>query len=199
MRKLLMIGSILILGITAFAGVESDIINGNGEAKMTVGSRGIATDGTTAGKLIVTPIHNAGQDGASLEFNFNDLVRGKSQKSMASFKAEVVNESGELATLEDSNVEVKLQKVEIGTSGNSTITDKGNVITGIEIKNANSEKLGTLAYEITSNRINNSGKTLEVEVVSTVDIDDAEYTGNFMDESMRISIAVKNLNSPTWN
>lgn len=204
MKKLLMIGSILILGMTAFAGVESDLIEDNGsykgEARLTVGSIGRATDGTTSGMLIVTPTLNGSTDGTGLEFNFGDLYRGTSQKTLARFKAEVVNENGELATLADDNVEVKLQTVAINNQGGVTITDKQKKIENIQLKNSNSENLGILSYEISSEKINNSGKTFEAEIVSTVTIDKTiDKTGTFDDNSARVSIAVTGLNKLEWN
>lgn len=205
MRKLLMIGSILIMGLTAFAGVDTDLkLTGDkysGEVSMKVGSTGIASDGVNGGKLIVTPLINGGTSGSTLKFDFNDLVRGRTEKAMASFKAEVVNEAGKLATLTDKTT-VKLQTVKLADGGEQTITDKGNKVTGIELKQniaKNPQKLGELSYEITSNRVNNSGKTLEVDIVSTVEIADMEHTGNFVDDSIRVSIAVKDLETPEWN
>lgn len=203
MKKLLMIGSILILGMTAFAGVESDLIETNGtykgSAKMTVGSRGIATDGTTTGTLIVTPTLNGGVDGNSLEFNFGDLIRNATHTSIARFKAEVVNDKGELATLTKTEqpggdikdvVTVALETVAMSDSGTVTITPKNDKIEGIVLKNSSSEELGKLAYEITSKKRNNSDKTFETEIASTVTINNQGYTGSFDDNSARVRIAV---------
>lgn len=202
MRKLLMIGSILILGMTAFAGVESDLIDVNakykGSARMTVGSRGIATDGTTTGTLIVTPTLNGGVDGNSLEFNFGDLIKNTTHTSIARFKAEVVNDKGELATLTKLEngatkdvVTVELETVSIAeTGGGITITSKQDKIENISLKNSASEELGKLAYEITSKKRNNSDKTFETEIVSTVTVNDQGKTGSFDDNSARVKIAV---------
>lgn len=203
MRKLLMIGSILILGMTAFAGVESDLIDINakykGSARMTVGSRGIATDGTTTGTLIVTPTLNGGVDGNSLEFNFGDLIRNTTHTSMARFKAEVVNDKGELATLSktgkapgtvESFVTVGLETVTMNDGGTAAITSKNDKIDAISLKNTQNQVLGTLAYEITSKKLNNSDKTFEAEIVSTVTVNDQGNTGNFDDNSARVKIAV---------
>lgn len=202
MRKLLMIGSILILGMTAFAGVESDLVDTNGtykgSAKMTVGSRGIATDGTTTGTLIVTPTLNGGVDGNSLEFNFGDLIKNTTHTSIARFKAEVVNDKGELATLTKLEngatkdvVTVELETVSIAeTGGGITITSKQDKIENISLKNSASEELGKLAYEITSKKRNNSDKTFETEIVSTVTVNDQGKTGSFDDNSARVKIAV---------
>jgi hypothetical protein len=214
MKKLLMIGSILILGMTAFAGVEADLSNGgsgttyNGKARMSIGSRGIATDGTTNGTLIVTPTINGGGDGTSLEFNFGDLKRDDVRKVMGRFKAEVVNHEGKLATLTMNNVDVTLEQVTMQTDGGSKIT---NLAAPIDLNNAAGNKLGTLFYEITNTKLNNSDKTYEADIVSTVEISGDRknpqspvyYTGTFDNNTVRAKIAVKNLDlsddTTIWN
>lgn len=202
MKKLLMIGSILILGMTAFAGVEADLNNGgsgniyNGKARMSIGSRGFATDGTTNGTLIVTPTLNGGGDGTSLEFSFGDLKRGDERKVTGRFKAEVVNREGKLATLTMSNVDVTLETVTIGDDGNSNITELSAPIT---LNNAAGQRLGTLFYEVTNTKLNNSDRTYEADIISTVTIDKtASNTGTFDNNTVRAKIAVTGLTTPEW-
>lgn len=207
MKKLLMIGSILILGMTAFAGVEADLSNGgsgttyNGKARMSIGSRGIATDGAEiGGTLIVTPTLNGGGDGTSLEFNFGDLKRDEIRKVTGRFKAEVVNKDGKLATLTMSNVDVTLEKVTIGNDGNTQIDPLGT--SPIDLMNRTAEKLGTLFYEVTNTKLNNSDKTYEADIVSTVEISgdgNNYYTGTFDNNTVRAKIAVKELDLAASN
>lgn len=211
MKKLLMIGSILILGMTAFAGVEADLSNGgtgttyNGKARMGIGSRGIATDGAEiGGTLIVTPTLNGGGDGTSLEFNFGDLKRDEIRKVTGRFKAEVVNKDGKLATLTMNNVDVTLEKVTIGNQGASDIDD---LTTPIDLNNAAGQKLGTLFYEVTNTKLNNSDKTYEADIISTVEISGDRttlnspvyYTGTFDNNTVRAKIAVKELDLAASN
>lgn len=202
MKKLLMIGSILILGMTAFAGVEADLNNGgsgtiyNGKARMSIGSRGFATDGATNGTLIVTPTLNGGGDGTSLEFSFGDLKRGDERKVTGRFKAEVVNQDGKLATLTMDNIDVTLQTVTIGNAGATTIE---NLTTPITLNNAAGQKLGTLFYEVTNNKLNNSDRTYEADIISTVTIDKTTtHTGTFDNNTVRAKIAVTGLTAPEW-
>lgn len=203
MKKLLMIGSILILGMTAFAGVEADLSNGGsgniygGKARMSIGSRGVATDGTINGTLIVTPTLNGGGDGTSLEFNFGDLKRGDIRKVTGRFKAEVVNQDGKFAKLTKDNVNVTLETVTIVDGGASNIT---SLTAPIDLNNVAGEKLGTLFYEVTNNKLNNSDRTYEADIISTVTIDKTiDKTGTFDNNTVRAKIAVTGLNSPTWN
>lgn len=204
MKKLLMIGSILILGMTAFAGVEADLNNGGngniygGKARMSIGSRGFATDGTTNGTLIVTPTLNGGGDGTSLEFSFGDLKRGDERKVTGRFKAEVVNQDGKLAVLSEDGVDINvtLETVTIGDEGATTIK---NLTTPITLNNAAGQKLGTLFYEVTNNKLNNSDRTYEADIISTVTIDKtAAHTGTFDNNTVRAKIAVSGLGSPVW-
>lgn len=193
MRKLLIIGSILIVGLTTFAGVSTELIETDsvyaGEAKMNVGSRGIATDGTGSGTLIVTPTINGSVDGTALQFNFKDLVAGMTQKTTARFKAEVVNDQGQFADLKD-KVTLKLETVKIA-DGSQTISDLTKAIDLTATIDRESKVYGKLAYEITDQKVNNSGKTFEGEIVSTVSINkDTKFTGNFEDNSARVKVEV---------
>lgn len=198
MRKLLIIGSILIVGLTTFAGVSTELIKTgqtgqekyNGVAKMNVGSRGIATDGTGSGTLIVTPTINGSVDGTALQFNFKDLVAGMTQKTTARFKAEVINDQGQFADLND-KVTLALQTVQIA-DGSQTINPLVKAIDlTANIDNNPNAVYGKLAYEITDQKVNNSGKTFEGEIVSTVSINkDTKFTGNFEDNSARVKVAV---------
>lgn len=196
MKKLLMIGAVLVLGTTSFAGVEVELNKGTGNnysgtGRMTVGSTGYAVEGVTNGTLIVTPTMSEGADGTSLEFKFGDLVKGSSEVVTGRFKAEIINETQVPVELKGA-ITAKLETVTSNGSGVTTITDKGNKIETIELKPNNvGKKFGTLSYELTNKKENNAGKTYEVEVMTTVSIDkDATYTGVFSDKSARVAINV---------
>lgn len=194
MRKLLIIGLILIVGLTTFAGVSTELVGTDsvyvGEAKMNVGSRGIATDGTGSGTLIVTPTINGSVDGTVLQFNFKDLVAGMTQKTTARFKAEVINDQGQFADL-NNKVTLALQTVKIANGGAQTIDDLTKAIDLTATIDDKPTVYGKLTYEITDQKVNNSGKTFEGEIVSTVSINkDTKFTGNFEDNSARVKVAV---------
>lgn len=127
---------------------------------------------------------------------------------MGRFKAEVVNHEGKLATLTMNNVDVTLEQVTMQTDGGSKIT---NLAAPIDLNNAAGNKLGTLFYEITNTKLNNSDKTYEADIVSTVEISGDRknpqspvyYTGTFDNNTVRAKIAVKNLDlsddTTIWN
>lgn len=200
MKKLLMVGAMLVLGATSFAGVEVELnntsgTNYSGKGTMTVGSTGYAVEGVTNGTLIVTPTMSEGADGTSLEFKFGDLVKGSNEVATGRFKAEIVKDdgSGNQVTVNLNNaITAKLETVTSDGAGTTTITDKGNKIEAIDLKPSNGGvKFGILSYELTSQKENNAGKTYEVEVMTTVSIDkDATYTGVFSDKSARVAINV---------
>lgn len=198
MKKLLVIGIILALGMVSFAGVEVELDAGSGSdkysgtGKMTVGSTGYAVEGTQNGMLVVTPTMSEGADGTSLEFKFGDLVKGSKEVITGRFKAEIINEEQVAIPLKNS-ISVKLQSISIGEdNGIMMVEDKNNKIDKIELKEGNSDDpFGTLSYEITSKKENNGGKTYEVEVMTTVAINkDASFTGTFSDKSARVAIDV---------
>lgn len=197
MKKLLMVGAMLVLGATSFAGVEVELnntsgTNYSGKGTMTVGSTGYAVEGVKNGTLVVTPTMSEGADGTSLEFKFGDLVKGSSEVATGRFKAEIIDENQKLATL-NGKITAKLQTVGLN-NGTSTITDKGDKIDKIELMKPNAGgKFGTLSYELTSKKENNAGKTYEVEVMTTVAIDSTtDFTGTFSDKSARVAIDVAN-------
>lgn len=205
MKKLLMIGAILVLGATSFAGVEVELNNTGGSnysgiGKMTVGSTGYAVEGANTGTLIVTPTMSEGADGTSLEFNFGNLVKGATGTANGRFKAEIVKEEGVVLPL-DNKVSAKLQIIGIGTDGGIAVTDKADKIENIQLKGGNSDDaFGTLSYELTNKRENNAGKTYEAEVITTVKInDDAKYVGTFSDKTARVLVEVKGWKDTTVN
>lgn len=199
MKKLLMMGIILVLGATSFAGVEVELNSKgstnnmySGSGRMTVGSTGYAVEGVDTGTLIVTPTMSEGTDGTSLEFKFGDLVKGSTEVATGRFKAEIVDKNQKLATL-NGKITAKLQTIDL-SNGVSTITGEGDKIDKIELMKPNvGGKFGTLSYELTSKKENNAGKTYEVEVMTTVAIDsNTDFTGTFADKSARIFIDVTN-------
>ena len=204
MKKLLMIGLILMLGITTFAGVEvelnRDSTSGNtysGKGYMNVGSTGYAVEGAGTGTLVVTPTMSEGADGTSLEFSFGNLVKGATGTVNGRFKAEIVMKEGVALPL-NNKVSAKLQTVTIGDTGNIAITDKADKIENIALMGGNTPtQFGTLSYELTNKRENNAGKTYEAEVITTVKIkDDAAFVGTFSDKSARVLVEVTGWTAP---
>lgn len=193
MKKLLMIGAILVLGATSFAGVSVELdrkSNGGdpatfsyeGTGKMTVGSTGMAVEGTNNGMLVVTPTMSAGADGTSLEFSFGDLVKGSTSTVTGRFTAEIIKEDGIAVALKNS------VKSYLETVDSPDVDGSQTRIQEIQLTSGNANNVGKLSYELT-NKVNNNDKTYEGEIIAKVTADGAN-TGYFSDKSARVVVEV---------
>lgn len=96
MKKLLL-ASLLVVGATSFGAVSTELSQqGAGEAKLPIKVVGnvISTTNTT---LVVTPLNNAGVNGASMEFAFGDLVTGRDQTLSGNFEVALYKEDAKVA------------------------------------------------------------------------------------------------------
>lgn len=186
MKKLLMIGAILVLGATSFAGVSVELDKTGdtygGTGKMTVGSTGMAVEGTNNGTLVVTPTMSAGADGTSLEFSFGDLVKGTTSTVTGRFTAEIIKEDGIAVALKDSI------KSYLETADSPDTKGTQTRIQDIQLTSGNANEVGKLSYELT-NKVNNNDKTYEGEIIAKVTADGAN-TGYFSDKSARVVVEV---------
>lgn len=187
MKKLLMIGVILVLGATSFAGVsveldkETPAATYGGTGKMTVGSTGMAIEGTDNGMLVVTPTMSAGADGTSLEFSFGDLVKGTTSTVTGRFTAEIIKADGIPVALKNS------VKSYLETADSPDTKGTQTRISEIILNNGNSQEVGKLSYELT-NKVNNNDKTYEGEIIAKVTT--GANTGYFSDKSARVVVEV---------
>ncbi|MGL5622949.1 hypothetical protein, partial [Cetobacterium sp.] len=94
MKKLLL-AALAVLSTTAFSAIGTQVTNGTGTATLPITVQGNVLDTTTA-SLVVTPLRNAGVDGASMAFDFGDLHRGSSQMLSGTYQAEII-QNGVLA------------------------------------------------------------------------------------------------------
>lgn len=193
MKKLLMIGAILALGVTSFAGVSVELdrkgdggqpekFTYEGIGKMTVGSTGMAVEGTNNGMLVVTPTMSAGADGTSLEFSFGDLVKGSTSTVTGRFTAEIIKADGIPVALKDS-IKSYLETADAPDAGGTQTR-----IQEIQLTSGNAGNVGKLSYELT-NKVNNNDKTYEGEIIAKVTAD-GEHTGYFSDKSARVVVEV---------
>lgn len=188
MKKLLMIGAILILGATSFAGVSVELSKDSagttysGTGKMTVGSTGMAVEGTDNGILVVTPTMSAGADGTSLEFSFGDLVKGTTSTATGRFTAEIIKADGIAVALKNSI------KSYLETADAPDADGTQTKISDITLTTSNAADVGSLSYELT-NKVNNNDKTYEGEIIAKVTAD-GEHTGYFSDKSARVVVEV---------
>lgn len=211
MKKLLLIGAMLIVGATSFSAKvyeltksSGDGTSGNpskwsGEGNMPINSTGTILDATGKAMLVITPLTNAGPDGESMLFDFGSVTRGKELKQIGKFTAEVITKKdGEIVKSDLTNkVTVELyQGTKIGVDSGKriakfTVTDPAVT--------TNKNKLVDLSYQLSgSNGITNSGKTYSGEIVATAyrpvetgSNKDWEYiSGRFDDKSVTLQVKV---------
>lgn len=178
MKKLLLIGAMLIVGATSFSAKVIELKEDSsgsktwsGEGNMPINSTGTILDATGKAMLVITPVTNAGPDGESMLFDFGSVTRGKELKQVGKFTAEVMTKkNGKIVKADlskaETSIEVKLFKgsSEGANSGKSiakfTVTDPAVV--------GENNKLVDLSYQLSgSNGLTNSGQTYSGEIVAT--------------------------------
>ncbi|MGL5312837.1 MAG: hypothetical protein ACRC92_06290 [Peptostreptococcaceae bacterium] len=171
MKKLLLV-SLLAMSATSFAAV----IGTKDYAEMPVKVRGEVIE--TVDQLVITPLKNAGVDGASMEFDFQKMARETEQLLEGTFEVTRANGSALVADdvaigmLQADNIAIADSVVSTLTSGAGTL-DAGVTVDYRVSTNASSDKAsykGTLAVKAS---VNNA----------------AEY-GNFLDTTRKIAVKV---------
>lgn len=126
MKKLLLtLGALSILSTTAFSavptkltgvGTAADKAAGTAVLPIVVQGEVIATTDLT---LVVTPLRNAGVDGASMAFDFGQLYIGQSQKLEGTYKAEIVQND---TVLTPKSGTLKSELLKAGAASGVTVT-----------------------------------------------------------------------------
>lgn len=168
MKKLLLL-SLLAMSATSFAAV----VGTNDYAEMPIKVRGVVVENT--GKLVITPLKNAGVDGSSMEFDFGAMTQGANQVLEGTFEVTRANDSAVVAT----NVAIGMLQADnttIADSITSTI-GSGTASTGV-----------TVDYRVTtsSNGDNKYQGTLEVGATIAADAE----KGSFVDTTRKIAVKV---------
>lgn len=207
MKKLLLIGAMLIVGATSFSArvielteTGSGTKKWSGEGNMPINSTGTILDATGKAMLVITPVTNAGPDGESMLFDFGSVTRGKELKQIGKFTAEVITKKAGGIVKADlskqgTSIEVKLVQ---GTNSGSRI-DKFTVTDPAIAGTKN--KLVDLSYQLSgSNGLTNSGKTYSGEILATAyrpekktgdQADQEDYiSGRFDDKSVTLQVKV---------
>lgn len=193
MKKMLFIGAMLIVGITAFGGRIVDLgpsPSGNsstvsGDASLGIMAKGEVVDESTSVLLIVKPTLSAGDDDASLHFRFGDIKSGSSKAVDGEFTVEVLSK-GEPVPMADSLT------VTLKNEGGEDISNKTVELLKTNAPNGDLEnKMGTLQYSLTEEK-ENSNKLYTGKIVSNVKLDQGK-TGSFSDNSCYVDISLNNL------
>lgn len=200
MKKMLLIGAMLVLGATSFAERIADLGDGTsaatGGTKLDVVTRGEVVDGTKKHLLIITPTVSAGADGTSLEFDFGNMKKGSSSTLTGKFTA-VVQKKGttDLIPLTGSTITVAING---GTAIGGDDKRKQFDLMSAEVDTNGAQKnLGSLVYELGqgsegTNGLINADKTYEGKVSATVSLDKTN-TGNFYHNGGRIDFSISNI------
>ena len=193
MKKLLMIGAILIMGTMGYAGQHTDLdAAGNGSTTLTLKTTGNVVSAANKVLLVITPKLSAGASGDALEFNFGTLIPGGSTTLTGKFEAQVItgDKNRTYGTLVDSG-EGKNITVGFVTDGNPASQVKSTA-TGRAV-NQDNKPIATLTYALTgASGVKDSGKTYEGEVSSTLEAN-KNATGTFFDRSVGIAVQISNL------
>lgn len=201
MKKMLLIGAMLVLGATSFGQRVADLGTGTGSktggTKLDIMVRGEVVD-QNKHVLVISPITNAGADNNTIEFNFGAMPLGSTSTMVGRFKAEVFKggEHGIPIALTGSTINVGV----VGTAdSNSTDQSKINLnLTSIENDvNGTGKDLGDLTYELSTGANGNNGlvnadKTYEGTVTATVTMGTTN-TGNFHNSQGKLNIAISNI------
>lgn len=211
MKKLLLIGAMLIVGATSFSAVTEELTQSEGKYSgnglLPVNSTGKILDPTGRAMLVINPLASAGPDGESILFNFGSVGRGRVVKQVGTFTAEVL--TGKANTEPDGDglpeiiksdlkgrIEVKLSRNgELGSNKINRFVVKAPDASSTD----NTKNLVDLSYELTgTSGLSGDGKTYNGEILATayrplVSETPANHTyigGVFNDRSVNLEVQI---------
>lgn len=186
MKKLLLLGAMLILGAVSFGDSVNELevtgTTGTGKGSLGLVARGSAVDIASKVVLEIIPTVNAGIDGTSLEFNFGDMLPGDSAVHTGKFIARVLNNK---------------VPVSIGDKLTTEVVDTGR--TSNELKNTMGDVVGKIKYEKAgSSGFIDTDKTYEGVITSKINLNQDDKTkGTFYDTGAYVKISVNDLSIST--
>lgn len=206
MRKLLLIGAMLIIGALSY-GVTEILQPGNdgtykGSTKLQLRVDGNAVSQVSGAWLEITPIMSKGSNNSSMEFRFGELIPGTIARVEGSFAAEVKE-------YDDSGRATKLQFT--GLSNSSSITTDGNLYIGIVDKSGidkNGQDLtlktaatqagvdvGTIRYTLVKSKggLVGTNDRYEGYIESEVSIKNDAKPGEFFNNDVYVLVKVKSV------
>lgn len=215
MKKLLLLGAMLVLGATSFgytielgdtpvAGM-SDTYTGSGNLELR--ARGNIIDPTNKVLLVVKPTISAGADGTSLEFDFGRMTKKQSKSMVGEFTAEVFKGGGSSnavltpVPLKDSNMVVNINGNGSTVAGQNTQVKK-ELYSSSQGTDGNRKEIGTVVYTINPSSGVQGQYTYRGRLTTEVSLgikkaDGSEITdvatGTFSDSSAYLYVGVKDL------
>lgn len=199
MKKLLLIGAMLIVGITSSAIqiqlTEDGTSTGGkqqytGEGTMEVGSRGRILDTTGKVVLVVSPASSTGADHTALAFDFGRLTKHETSIKQSEFIAQVLKD----------DTPIKL------VDGNGDSAIKAQILNGQlqELRNEQNAAIGTIKYAMSemsgldgdklTYRGNVKAEISTGRQVGGVDLAGDTPTGTFSHNTSSIKVTVTDIN-----
>lgn len=211
MKKLLLIGAMLIIGTTSFSAVTEELTTSepnkySGNGLLPVNSTGKILDPTGRAILVINPLTSAGPDGESILFNFGSVGRGRVVKQVGTFTAEVLTGKTSDSPQTDPPTIIKSDlkgKINVNLSRNGQ--EIGKKINKFTINSPDatssdkSKKLVDLSYELTgTSGVSGDGKTYNGEILATAYrpltseiTDSSTYIGGiFNDRSVNLEVQI---------
>lgn len=198
MKKLLMIGAILIMGTMSYAATHTDLDEkGNGSTSLSLKTTGNVVSAANKALLVITPTRSIGANGDSLEFNFGTLMPGANTTVIGKFEAQVItdNTNGEriYGILKEGDSTGNNGNIKVGLVQNRNIDAglKDNI--KVKAKNSSDEAMADLIYTLTpASGVKDSGRTYEGEIESTL-IAGTDKVGVFFDRTVSVAVQITNI------
>lgn len=177
MKKLLLIGAMLIVGATSFSEtlikLNEDTDNKyTGEGVMGVSSSGKILDTTGKVILIVTPSSTTGASHTALSFDFGKMTKNDTSIKQSDFTAQVLNNGVPVELLKDAG------------SGKMVSAVEAEIVDGElqSLKNESNQEIGSIRYglsqmsDLSGDKLTYNGKVI-AEVVTGRTTDGSPITG----------------------
>lgn len=196
MKKLLMIGAILMMGALSYGGQEAELdATGAADTTLTLRTKGSVVDTTNKTLLVITPMNGTGGAGDKLMFSFGSIAPGETMTLKGKFKAEVLSFDGsgniKYGILTDTGTpNIKVGLAEKTTTTDPDITGTSATISKVVNKRGTTTKLGDISYTLsTASGVKNGGRTYEGEIISTLKAHETN-TGEFTDTGAMVVVNV---------
>ena len=197
MKKLLMIGAILIMGTMSYAGTHTDLAAaGTGSTSLSLKTTGNVVSAAKKALLVITPTRSVGANGDSLEFNFGTLMPGANATVVGKFEAQVITDHSQngriYGILKEGDSNGQGGNIEVGLVQNGNTSSLKETVT-VQAKNSSDEDMANLVYTLTpASGVKDSGKTYEGEIESTL-IAGIDKVGVFFDRTVSVAVKIANI------
>lgn len=196
MKKILFIGAMLIVGMTAFGG--RGVIIGDssqdgpysGDASLGITTKGEVVDETQNILLVVKPTISAGDDETSLHFRFGDMKAGTGKDIDGEFTVEVLKNGNPVSMNKKGGASALTVELTGGTVVEDGTVTNGAKAISTDLKTSDGEQtpIGKLRYTLTE-KSENSNKLYTGKVVSNVTLNTGA-TGSFKNDACNLTIKI---------